>query len=327
MRRIILFALALLWCAVPATAQPEPSSFLLRCMTSTADPTHTVGIVNLCSSTTDGRFRVDVKGIFPEETVHASGDPAIAVHGVRLASCGVALSGGNNRYQPMQFDAVGNLCINLASNGAGSTTATDNGSVAAAQANIALTLGMPLVWDNTAWVRRQGFHLVDEGTFTPGADGVAVLGGTADETATDSVTEGQAGAARITLDRKLITSPYPHTAGGLAIHRSIDLDEGTGEVVKASAGQVYAMWVTNTATATRFIKFYNATSCTMGTGTPVITIGIPGNSSDDIAGSFGPGGMGIAFSTGICVGATTGVADADTGAPGANDVIANVYFK
>lgn len=118
----------------------------------------------------------------------------------------------------------------------------------------------------------------------------------------------------------------PETTGGLSIFRSIDLDEGTLEVVKNSAGQVYGMWVTNTATATRFIKFYDATSGTAGTGTPVITIGIPGNSSDDVSGLFAST-HGIAFATGICVGATTGVADNDTGAPGANEVIINIFYK
>ena len=64
-----------------------------------------------------------------------------------------------------------------------------------------------------------------------------------------------------------------------------------------------------------------------GTTTPVITIGIPGNTSDDISANFGPGGMGIMFDTAICAPATTGVADADTGAPAANDVIINVFYK
>lgn len=169
--------------------------------------------------------------------------------------------------------------------------------------------------------------LVDDAAFTPATSSVMMAGFQADESSTDSVDEGDAGAPRMTLDRKVIVTPQPHAAGGLSIHRSIDLDEGTLEVVKNSPGQVYGMWVTNTATATRWIKFYDATSGTAGTGTPVITIGIPGNSSDDIAGNFGPGGMGIAFGTGICVGATTGVADADTGAPGANDVIVNIFFK
>jgi hypothetical protein len=124
-----------------------------------------------------------------------------------------------------------------------------------------------------------------------------------------------------------IVNLRPETSDGLSIHRSIDLDEGALEVVKGSAGQVYSMWVANLATSTRFIKFYNATSGTAGTGTPVLTIPIPGNSSDDIAGVFNAGSHGVAFSTGICVGATTGVADADTGAPGANEVIVNIFFK
>lgn len=168
----------------------------------------------------------------------------------------------------------------------------------------------------------------DDAAFTVGTDEVAVAGFIADESATDSVDEGDAGAARMTLDRKQVVTPYPHTAGGLAIFRSLDLDE-TEEDVKTSAGQVYAMWVTNTATATRFIKFYNDTAAnvSVGTTTPVITIGIPGNTSDDISGNFGPGGMGIAFDTAICVAATTGAADNDIGAPGANEVIVNIFYK
>jgi len=119
----------------------------------------------------------------------------------------------------------------------------------------------------------------------------------------------------------------PPTSGGLQTHRSIDLDEGALEVVKASPGQVYGMWVSNLATATRFIKFYDATSGTVGTGTPKLTVPIPGNATDDISGAFGPGGLGIEFTTGICVGASTGIADADTGAPAANDVVVNIFYK
>lgn len=119
----------------------------------------------------------------------------------------------------------------------------------------------------------------------------------------------------------------PETANGLSLFRSIDLDE-TEEEVKASAGQVYGLWFTNTATATRWLKFYNATAAnvTVGTTTPVLTLGLPGNTSDDISGLFGSA-HGIAFDTAITVAATTGVADNDTGAPGANEVVVNVFYK
>lgn len=270
---------------------------------------------------------VNIIGMVREDAVALSGDRALPIVGVRSAACGTPLSGSNGDYNVLQFDARGSLCINMDVNGAGSATDTDDASVAAAQASIALTLNLPYVYDGSTWVRRVGFHLADDAAFTPATTGVAMAGFQADETATDSVDEGDGGAARMTLDRKIIMTPQPHTAGGLSIYRSIDLDEGTGEVIKGSAGQLYALWVTNTATTTRFIKIYNAATCTMGTGTPVMTIGIPGNASDDIAGHFTAGGYGIEFSTGICFGATTGVADADTGAPGANDIIADALYK
>ena len=119
----------------------------------------------------------------------------------------------------------------------------------------------------------------------------------------------------------------PVAANGCDIFRSLDLDE-TEEEVKGSAGTVYGIIFSNLATATRFLKFYNATaaSVTVGTTTPVLTIPIPGNSADDITGviSFP---QGIAFSTAITVAATTGIGDSDTGAPGANEVVVNVLYK
>jgi hypothetical protein len=170
--------------------------------------------------------------------------------------------------------------------------------------------------------------LVDDAAFTPATSSVMMAGFQADETATDSVDEGDAGAGRMTLDRKQIVTPQPHSAGGLSIFRSLDLDE-TEEEVSSGACTVHAVWVTNTSTGTRWLKFYNATAAntTVGTTTPLITIGIPGNSSDDIAGHFGANGYGITFGTALSVAVTTAVADADTGAPGANDVIINIFYK
>lgn len=119
----------------------------------------------------------------------------------------------------------------------------------------------------------------------------------------------------------------PVAANGCDLFRSLDLDESEEEV-KASAGTVYGLWFSNTATATRFLKFYNATAAnvTVGTTTPVLTIALPGNASDDISGVFSIT-QGIAFGTAITVAATTGVADNDTGAPAANDVVVNIFYK
>jgi hypothetical protein len=119
----------------------------------------------------------------------------------------------------------------------------------------------------------------------------------------------------------------PETSNGLSVFRSIDIDE-TEEEVKDGAGQVYGWYLANLATSTRFIKLYNtnASLCSVGVTTPVLTIPLPGNSSDDVAANA-LSGLGITFNTGICVAATTGVADNDTGAPGANEVVVNIFFK
>jgi hypothetical protein len=118
----------------------------------------------------------------------------------------------------------------------------------------------------------------------------------------------------------------PVAAGGCSIFRSLDLDESEEEV-KATAGTVYGVWFSNMATTTNFLKFYNATAAnvTVGTTTPVLTLALPGNTTDDISGVFSIP-QGIAFSTAITVAATTGLADNNTGAPAANDVIVNVFY-
>lgn len=117
-------------------------------------------------------------------------------------------------------------------------------------------------------------------------------------------------------------------SGGLSLFRSIDIDE-TEEDVKTSAGTVYAITAFNSTAAPIFLKFYNAAaaSVTVGTTTPVLTFLVPGNADSDGAGFVFNVAQGIAFSTAICVAATTGVADNDTGAPGANACMVHVFYS
>ena len=155
-------------------------------------------------------------------------------------------------------------------------------------------------------------------------DTAAALGGT-DADYQPLITDGS-GRLHVNVGNTAAVTPRPETSGGLSISRDIDLDNGALTVVKGSAGQLYGWSICNTGTVTVFVKFYDAASGTLGTGTPVLTIGIPGNSSDDtLAVQSLP--YGIVFATGICVGAGTGVADADNTDPGANVVVANIYYK
>lgn len=120
-----------------------------------------------------------------------------------------------------------------------------------------------------------------------------------------------------------LVTPTPATSGGLSTFRSLDLDE-TEEDVKTSAGQVFGYYIANLAGSVRFVKFYNATAAnvTVGSTTPVWTLPIPAGAAANVEFSHG-----VSFSTAISVAATTGVADNDAGAPGANEIICNVFYK
>lgn len=140
---------------------------------------------------------------------------------------------------------------------------------------------------------------------------------------------GQVNVAQISAGSNAIGNVglVPRTSGGCTIFRSIDLDESE-EQIKASAGQVYWVHAINLANAVRYLKFYNATaaSVTVGTTTPVLTLPLPTQGDTNGAGFTFSLPQGLAFSTAITAAATTGVADADTGAPGANEVILNVGY-
>lgn len=120
----------------------------------------------------------------------------------------------------------------------------------------------------------------------------------------------------------------PRTSGGLSFFKTIDLDE-TEEAVKTSAGQIYGLHVMNLTAALLYFKIYNASVATVvvGTTVPDITIPIPGNNDTDGAGFVWNIPHGIAFGTAITIACTTGIADADAGAPAANVCVATVLYK
>ena len=90
--------------------------------------------------------------------------------------------------------------------------------------------------------------------------------------------------------------------------------------VKGSAGALGFIYAINLNAAVRYLKLYNkATAPTVGTDTPVATLAIPASTTG--AGFMLPIPGGAAFTTGIGYATTTGVADADTGAVAANEII------
>lgn len=90
--------------------------------------------------------------------------------------------------------------------------------------------------------------------------------------------------------------------------------------VKASAGIVGFIYAVNLNAAVRYLKLYNKASApTVGTDTPVATLPIPASTTG--AGFFITIPVGVNFSTGIAFALTTGVADSDTAAVAANEIL------
>lgn len=158
----------------------------------------------------------------------------------------------------------------------------------------------------------------DDTAFTPATTKVMMAGFEADESGTDSVDEGDGGAGRMTLDRKQIVNPQPHTAGGLSVAQLNGSDGGggvlvaTAQVVKASAGQLYGYYIYNPNATATFVHFYNtaAASVTVGTTNPLMSVTIPANMAANLALPYG-----ITFSNAGWSAAATTTAGGNT-APG-----------
>lgn len=199
--------------------------------------------------------------------------------------------------------------------GSGTFTVANGGTFAVQESGSALT-ALQLLDDAV---------FTDDAAFTPGTSKGLAVGLQADETSPDSVNEGDFGVPRMTLERFAIVTTKPVATGeGCDVFRSIDLDE-TEEDVKTSAGQLYGYYFANLhASSWRYLKFYNDTAANVvvGTTTPFLTIPLPATSAGHIMFSHP-----VKFSVALSAAATTGVADNDTGAPGANEVVLNAWYK
>lgn len=106
---------------------------------------------------------------------------------------------------------------------------------------------------------------------------------------------------------------------------NLDVDEtATADITRPCT--LKGIIASNKNAATLYLKLYNkASAATVGTDTPLLTIGI------GVTGTIQSGIInfpdGIAFSAGISLGATTAAAVADTGAPGASDLLVTLLYE
>jgi hypothetical protein len=268
--------------------------------------------------------------VFAEDVASANADKGVQVMAVRKASP-ANVSGTDGDYEPLQVSA-GRLWTSATIDAALPAGTNAIGKLAA---NSGIDIGDVDVTSIAAGDNNIGnVDIVTLPALAAGTNGIGKLtansgvdiGDVTIDNATLAVTQSgtwtvQPGNTANTT--AWLVSPRPATSGGLDIFRSLDLDE-TEEEIKASAGQIGWYYLFNAASSTRFFKFYNATaaSVTVGSTTPVLTIAVPAGS-----GANAPTEHMLAFGTAITAACTTGVADADTGAPAANECILNVGYK
>lgn len=107
----------------------------------------------------------------------------------------------------------------------------------------------------------------DDAAFTPGTDYVAVIGAQADETAPDSVNEGDAGALRMTLDRLLkVTNELESSAmriGGVSVTPKFAAISSTGSgdtVALVSAKKIRVLSLAIVLAGASTVKFQSGAS-------------------------------------------------------------------
>lgn len=162
----------------------------------------------------------------------------------------------------------------------------------------------------------------DDSTFSA-TSGLLPIAFMADETATDSVDEGDAGVARMTLDRKQIVAQYAHTAGGWLPHAKVCGLGLNATSLKASAGQVGYIYGTNEEGATVYLKLYDKASAPdPGSNSADVIIGLP----------TGFGGQinipaGIQFSNGIAYSVNRSLGAVGAASLSASSVCINIGYR
>lgn len=127
------------------------------------------------------------------------------------------------------------------------------------------------------------------------------------------------------LETFLSSSLASNGATGGKTFKRIATASTNAAVVKSSAGNLYTIIAIGFTSTVRYLKLYDkATTPTVGTDVPVMTIPVPANIQ--AAGVVIPVSVGIDFSNGISMAITSGSADNDTGVVVAGDVVVNLVY-
>lgn len=120
----------------------------------------------------------------------------------------------------------------------------------------------------------------------------------------------------------IITTQFVSGQGASTTHHLIAAATTNATSVKASAGVINTLTVSNSSAAAKYFKLYNRASApTVGTDTPVMTLLIPAGQTVSVDCGFG-----LRCSTGIAYALTGGIEVADATAVALNDLSVSMFY-
>ena len=158
------------------------------------------------------------------------------------------------------------------------------------------------------------------------AAGTALIGSVKVSDGTNTATVKAASTASVAADTSVVVALSPNSPITFPTPTAFTLSSAAttnATSVKASAGTVFQIAVSNVGAAAAFVKLFNlATAPTVGTSVPVLTV--PVGASGVVSIPFGE--LGMRFGTGIALSVTNLVADSDATAVAAAQVKVMVSY-
>jgi hypothetical protein len=175
-------------------------------------------------------------------------------------------------------------------------------------------------------------EVTEDAPETAGVTGPMVLGVRRDTAASSATTSGDNATFNFTAEGGLWSANTAAANGGCTIGTTQSFIGGASvneTAIKASAGQIYSISAFSLDATPVYIKLYNDTTANIDeTDTPVYRLMVPANSTASLGSGFVfDFGVGLEFGTAITLRTTTGIADNDTGALTANEVLVNVCYQ
>jgi hypothetical protein len=114
---------------------------------------------------------------------------------------------------------------------------------------------------------------------------------------------------------------------GRSMSHTVSAASTNSTSVSSVGGNVWGVQAFNINAGPRYLKLYDkATAPTVGTDTPVKTLAIPGDAIKGNGLIYDPP-HGIYFANGIAFALTTGIADNDTGAVAASELLIEIDYE